>query len=81
LNNVSIPSYESDFDCRIGFNVQVNADGQVVGVRSIKSLTTCVDDRIINDIKERIKREVRYNKEPGAGVVDMKYTIDLKAKS
>ena len=81
LNNVSIPSYESDFDCRIGFNVQVNAEGQVVGVRSIKSLTTCVDDRIINDIKERIKREVRYNKEAGAGVVEMKYTIDLKAKS
>ncbi|MEY5000017.1 MAG: hypothetical protein RLZZ211_53 [Bacteroidota bacterium] len=81
LNNVSLPRYESDFDCRIGFRVQVNAEGQVVGVRSIKSLTTCIDDRTINDIKERIKREVKYNKEPGAGIVEMDYTINLKASN
>ena len=78
-NNVNLPSYENDFDCRIGFKVQVNAEGQVVGVRTIKSVTTCIDDRTINDIKERIKREVKYNKEPGASVVEMDYTINLKA--
>lgn len=78
-NNVNLPSYENDFDCRIGFKVQVNAEGQVVGVRSIKSVTTCADDRTINDIKERIKREIKYNKEPGASVVEMDYTITLKA--
>jgi hypothetical protein len=80
-NNVNLPRYENDFDCRIGFKVQVNAEGQVVGVRSIKSVTTCADDRTINDIKERIKREVRYNKEPGAGIVEMDYTINLKASN
>lgn len=78
-NNVNLPSYENDFDCRIGFKVQVNAEGQVIGVRTIKSVTTCIDDRTINDIKERIKREVKYNKEPGARVVEMDYTINLKA--
>lgn len=81
LNNVSLPQYESDFDCRIGFKVQVNADGQVIGVRTIKSVTTCIDDGTINDIKERIKREVKYNKDPGASVVEMDYTINLKARS
>ena len=81
LNNVSLPRYESDFDCRIGFKVQVNAEGQVIGVRTIKSVTTCIDDRTINDIKERIKREVKYNKEPGASTVDMDYTINLKASN
>jgi hypothetical protein len=81
LKKVSLPRYESDFDCRIGFKVQVNSEGQVVGVRSIKSVTTCVDDRTINDIKERIKREVRYNKEPGAGIVEMDYTINLNASN
>lgn len=81
LNSVSLPTYESDFDCRIGFMVQVNADGQVIGVRKIKSLTTCIDERTINDIKERIKREVKYNKDPGAGIVEMSYTIDLKARN
>ena len=81
LNSVSLPSYESNFDCRIGFMVQVNSEGQVIGVRSIKSVTTCADDRTINDIKERIKREVKYNKDPGAGIVEMNYTIDLKARN
>lgn len=81
MKKVSLPRYESDFDCRIGFKVQVNSEGQVVGVRSIKSVTTCVDDRTINDIKERIKREVRYNKEPGAGIVEMDYTINLNASN
>lgn len=78
-NNVNLPRYENDFDCRIGFKVQVDEDGKVVGVRTIKSVTTCVDDRTINDIKERIKREVKYNKEPGASIVEMDYTITLKA--
>lgn len=78
LNNVSLPSYESDFDCRIGFRVQVNENGQVVSVRTIKSVTTCIDEKIINDIEERIKRGVRYNKEPGTGIVEMDYTISLK---
>lgn len=81
LNNVSLPSYESDFDCRIGFKVQVNAEGEVIGVRRIKSLTTCTDDRTINNIMERIKREVRYNKDPGAGIVEMNYYFDLKARN
>jgi len=77
-NNVDLPQYESNFDCRIGFKVQVDAEGKIVGIRTIKSVTTCVDDRTINDIKDRIKREVRYNKEPGAAIVEMDYTINLK---
>ena len=80
VNNVSLPSYENDFDCRIGFKVQINAEGQVIGVRSIKSVTTCADDRTINDIKERIKREVKCNKDPGAPIVTMDYTIRLTPK-
>lgn len=59
------------------FRLQVNAEGQVVGVRTIKSVTTCVEDRIINDLKERIKREVRCSKDPGAPIVEMDYTIKL----
>jgi hypothetical protein len=78
LNSVSLPSYENDFECRIGFMLQINSEGQVIGVRTIRSLTTCVDDRTISDIKERIKREVRYNKDPGAGIVEMNYTFNLK---
>jgi hypothetical protein len=74
---VSIPKYELDFECRIMFKLQVNADGQVVSVRTIKSVTTCVEDRIINDLKERIKREVRCNKDPGSPVVEMDYTVKL----
>lgn len=81
LNNVSLPQYESDFDCRIGFKVQVNAEGKVIGVRTVRTITTCIDDRTINDIKERIKREVKYNKDPGAGIAEMDYTINLKARS
>lgn len=81
LNNVNLPRYENDFDCRIGFKVQVDSEGKVVGVRTIKSVTTCADDRTINDIKERIKREVKYNKESGAGIVEMDYTITLKASN
>ena len=77
LNNVSLPNYELDFECRIMFKLQVDSDGKVVGVRTVKSVTTCVEDRIINDIKERIKREVKCNKDPGASLVEMDYTIKL----
>ncbi len=80
LNNVSLPKYELDFECRIMFRLQVNEDGQVVGVSTVKSVTTCVEDRIINDLKERIKREVKCNKDPGAPIVTMDYTIRLTPK-
>jgi uncharacterized protein (TIGR02145 family) len=79
LNNVTLPNYESDFDCRIGLKLQVNAEGQVVNVRIINSVTTCSDERIINDIKSRILREVKYNKDPGTGIVELDYTIKLIA--
>jgi hypothetical protein len=62
------------------FRLQVNEDGQVVGVSTVKSVTTCVEDRIINDLKERIKREVKCNKDPGAPIVTMDYTIRLTPK-
>jgi hypothetical protein len=39
-----------------------------------------VEDRIINDLKERIKREVKCNKDPGAPIVTMDYTIRLTPK-
>jgi uncharacterized protein (TIGR02145 family) len=80
LNNVSIPSYNLDFECRIAFKLQVDADGQVVNVRTINSISTCVDDSIIIDLKNRILREVRYNKDPGASIIEIDYTIKLIPK-
>jgi hypothetical protein len=62
------------------FKLSVNSDGQVVGVRTVKSVTTCVEDRIISDLKERIKREVKCNKDPGAPTVELDYTIRLVPK-
>ncbi|MEN9699871.1 MAG: hypothetical protein RLZZ301_1069 [Bacteroidota bacterium] len=81
LNSVNQPNYNLDYDCRIGFLLQVDENGMVVGVRTIKSVTTCSDLQIINDLKERCRREVRYNKDPGSPIVEMNYTFNLNSRN
>lgn len=80
LNNVDLPQYDVDFDSQIRMKLTVNANGDVIAATPIKSGTTCTDQRIINQVVTEVKRQVRYKKEPGAGLVYTYYTVEIDAR-
>jgi hypothetical protein len=79
-NNVSTPQYDIDVDCRVGLKLTINAEGIVTDCRSIKSVTTCTNQSIINDVIRLVKQQVRFNKDPGSPLVQADYTIKLTAR-
>jgi len=80
INNVSTPQYDIDVDCRVGLKLTINSDGIVTDCRTIKSVTTCTNQTIINDVIRLVKQQVRFNKDPGAPLVQADYTIRLNAR-
>ena len=80
ISNVSLPLYDNDFDVSIHLQLTVNENGEVVAAKSIKSKTTCSDQRIINQVVNEVIRQVKYKKENGAGLIYTFYTVKILAK-
>ena len=79
ISNVSLPQYEIDYDVNIYLQLTVNANGEVVAAKSIKSKTTCTDQLIINQVINEVMKQVKYKKEIGAGLVNILYTVKIIA--
>ena len=75
-----LPQYDIDYDSNIHLQLMVNANGEVVAAKSIKSGTTCSDQRIINQVVNEVIRQVKYYKENGAGLVYVEYSVKILAK-
>ena len=80
ISNASLPQYDIDFDSNIHLQLTVNANGEVVAAKNIKSKTTCSDQRIINQVVNEVMRQVKYKKENGAGLIYTFYTVKILAK-
>jgi uncharacterized protein (TIGR02145 family) len=79
ISNVSLPQYDIDYTCNIHLHLTVNANGEVVAAKSIKSKTTCTDQLIINQVINEVMKQVKYKKEIGAGLVNILYTVKIIA--
>lgn len=80
ISNANLPQYDIDYESNIHLQLTVNANGEVVAAKSIKSKTTCSDQRIINQVINEVMRQVKYKKENGAGLVYTFYTVKILAK-
>ena len=80
VNNAVLPQYDIDYDSNVHLQLTINANGEVVAAKCIKSKTTCSDQRIINQVVNEVIRQVRYKKDIGAGLVYTFYTIKILAK-
>ena len=79
-SNADLPQYDIDYESNIHLQLTVNANGEVVAAKCIKSKTTCTDQRIINQVVNEVMRQVKYKKENGAGLVYTFYTVKILAK-
>jgi hypothetical protein len=80
LNNVSLPSYDIDYDCNISFKLTINENGDVESASCIKSRTTCVDQRIINQVISEIVKQVKYDKSIGSNLTFAFLTISISSR-
>ena len=80
ISNANLPQYDIDYESNIHLQLTVNANGEVVAAKCIKSKTTCSDQRIINQVINEVMRQVKYKKENGAGLVYTFYTVKILAK-
>ena len=79
LNNVSVNDIEITEDARIVYKLLINADGDVVKYACSRSNTTTTNQVLINEIGEAIRKQVKYNKVPGAPQKYVFYSVVLRA--
>ena len=80
ITHAVLPQYDIDYKSNISLQLTVNENGEVVAAKSIKSKTTCYDQRIVNQVVNEVIRQVKYNKENGAGLVYVEYSVEILAK-
>lgn len=80
MNNVSLPAYETDDDGDICLMLTVDASGDVVEAKYIKSKSTVTDQRIINDVIAKVRNQVKFNKVQNAPAYQAYYTVRIEAK-
>ena len=69
LNNLNTDQIKSSENATIYLTLTINAEGKVVSAKSISSKTTTTDTRLINQLITAVKAQIKYNKDPGAGLV------------
>lgn len=79
LNNINTEGLEFNQTCTIVLKLTINAEGKVIRTEVISGRTTTTDQRIINQIAELVKSQIRYNKKPGAAIEKIALTLNIKA--
>lgn len=79
LNDPSVDHIETNVNVTIHLKLTVNESGDVVSASNITSKTTTTDQRIINQVISAVKSQVKYNKDPGSGMVSVYLTVKINA--
>jgi hypothetical protein len=79
LNNVSIDHIQSDRDEIIYLKLTIDASGSVISCVST-SKTTTTNQSLITQVKNAVKSQVKYSKDPGSPAVQVYYTVKIDGK-
>lgn len=81
LNNVNVDHIQNERAVTIELKLTINASGEVISAANIASKTTTTDQRIINQVIAAVKSQVKYNKDPNAGLEEFVYlTVKVNAQ-
>lgn len=76
-NEISTDEIYTSSTVTVKLILTINAEGQVVAAQCLTSGTTTTDQRIINQVMQAAKSQLEYNKEPGAGLQKVYYTVKI----
>lgn len=80
LNDVNINDLQYNSDETIALKLVIDAQGNVVQVYNIAGSTTTTDQILINKVKVAVKKQVKYNKQDGAPLATVFYTVRINAQ-
>jgi hypothetical protein len=80
IKDPSIPDLKSNVDVVIHLKLTIDAQGNVVSAQNIAAKTTTTDQILINKVIHEVKKQVKYNKEPGAALANVYMPVNIKAQ-
>ncbi len=80
LNDPQIDDLRSDLDVLIQLKLTIDEFGNVVSAVNIKAQTTTSDAVLINKVISAVKRQVKYNKDPGAPLAQVFMPVRIDAQ-
>ncbi|MBL1279377.1 MAG: hypothetical protein COA33_003855 [Fluviicola sp.] len=80
LNDPNINGVKSNVNATIYLKVTVDAQGNVIAAQNIKARTTTTNQILINRVIYEVKKQTKYNKDPGAPLAKAYMTIEVKAQ-
>lgn len=79
-NSINLGDLHYNTDEKIALKLVIDAEGNVVQVINIKSQTSTTDQVLINKVKVAVKKQIKYNKEAGAPLTNVYYTVNVNAQ-
>lgn len=62
---------------KVAMFLTIDAEGRVVAVKLDRSKTTCKNEVLVNSVTAAVKKDVLYNKAPGASYTKVSYIVKL----
>ena len=75
-----INDLRSNVDVTIHLKLTIDANGNVIAAYNIKAKTTTTNQILINKVINEVKKQVKYNKEPGAPLAKVFMPVNIKAQ-
>ena len=79
-NDPVINGLGSNVDVTIHLKLTIDAEGNVIAASNIKAKTTTTNQILINRVINEVKKQVKYNKEPGAPLAKVFMPVHIKAQ-
>jgi len=77
VNQPILPDYDIEFDSKLFLKLATNAEGDVVSAVCIKARSTFTDQKVIDDITNRIVQQMKYSKTSNTEIEYSFYTIEF----
>ena len=80
LNDPNVNDLQSNVDATIHLKLTIDAEGNVVAAMNISAQTTTTNQILINRVITEVKKQVKYNKDPGAPLAKVYMRVGIKAQ-
>ena len=80
LNDPNVTDLQSNVDATIHLKLTIDAEGNVIAATNISAQTTTTNQILINRVIAEVKKQVKYNKDPGASHAKVYMRVGIKAQ-
>ena len=80
LNDPIMTGLQSNISATIHLKLTIDAQGNVIAAYNIKASTTTTNQILINRVIYEVKKQVKYNKDPGSPLAKVFMSVIVKAQ-